>query len=113
MGDEPRTFGTYISQMRKQQGISQKVLAEMIQREEGGTISPQYLNDIEHDRRGPPAPDFVAQLAEVLEVPIEVLQYYAGRLPAEAQRERQDPSHDRIVAAYRAFRRELDKKRGD
>ena len=55
----------------------------------------------------------MAQLAKVLEVPLEVLQFYAGRLQAETKGERVDPSHERIVAAYRAFRRELEKKRGD
>jgi hypothetical protein len=64
-------------------------------------------------RRGPPAPEFVTQLAEVLRVPLEVLQFYAGRLPPGAQQERRDPSHEQIVAAYRAFRRELHKKSGD
>ncbi len=49
MADEPKTFGTYISDRRKKMGLSQKQLSELIVREEGGTISPQYLNDIEHD----------------------------------------------------------------
>jgi transcriptional regulator with XRE-family HTH domain len=108
-----KTFGEVIAELRKERGLTQKALAAQVKKKDGTAIGLAYINDIEHDRRGPPAPDFVVQLAEVLEVPLEVLQYYAGRLPAEAQRERQDPSHDRIVAAYRAFRRELDKKRGD
>jgi transcriptional regulator with XRE-family HTH domain len=108
-----KTFGEVIAEFRKERGLTQKALAAQVKKKDGKAIGLAYINDIEHDRRGPPAPDFVAQLAEVLEIPMEVLQFYAGRLPAETQRERQDPSHDRIVAAYRAFRRELDKKRGD
>jgi transcriptional regulator with XRE-family HTH domain len=108
-----KTFGEVIAELRKERGLTQKALAAQVKKKDGTAIGLAYINDIEHDRRGPPAPDFVAQLAEVLEVPLDVLQFYAGRLPAEGRRERQDPSHDRIVAAYRAFRRELDKKRGD
>ena len=44
-----------ISGVRKEKGLSQKQLAELVEREEGGSISPQYLNDIEHDRRNPPS----------------------------------------------------------
>ena len=108
-----KTFGEVISELRKERGLTQKALAAQVKKKDGTAIGLAYINDIEHDRRGPPAPDFVAQLATVLEVPLEDLQFYAGRLPAEPKGERQDPSHDRIVAAYRAFRRELDKKRGD
>jgi transcriptional regulator with XRE-family HTH domain len=108
-----KTFGEVIAELRKERGLTQKALAAQVKKKDGTAIGLAYINDIEHDRRGPPAPDFVAQLAAVLEVPMEVLQFYAGRLPAEARQEERDPSHDRIVAAYRAFRRELDKKRGD
>ena len=80
-----------------------------IKKKDGVAIGIAYINDIEHDRRNPPSPDFVAQLAAVLRVPLEVLQYYAGRLPSDEKRG--DPSHQQIVAAYRAFRREIDKKR--
>jgi transcriptional regulator with XRE-family HTH domain len=106
-----KTFGEVIAELRKERGLTQKLLAAQVKKKDGTAIGLAYINDIEHDRRGPPAPDFVVQLAEVLEVPLEVLQFYAGRLPVEAEKERPDPSHERIVAAYRAFRRELDKKR--
>ncbi|MBV8135444.1 MAG: helix-turn-helix transcriptional regulator [Deltaproteobacteria bacterium] len=35
----------------------------------GVAIGIAYINDIEHDRRNPPSPDFMAQLAAVLGVP--------------------------------------------
>ena len=108
-----KTFGEVIAELRRERGLTQKALAAQVKKKDGTAIGLAYINDIEHDRRGPPAPDFVAQLAKVLEVPLEVLQFYAGRLPAETKGERADPSHERIVAAYRAFRRELEKKRGD
>jgi transcriptional regulator with XRE-family HTH domain len=108
-----KTFGEVIAELRKERGLTQKALAAQIKKKDGTAIGLAYINDIEHDRRGPPAQDFVAQLAAVLGVPLAVLQFYAGRLPAEASRERRDPSHEQIVAAYRAFRKELQKKRGD
>jgi transcriptional regulator with XRE-family HTH domain len=107
------TFGEVIAELRRKRNLTQKLLAAQIKKKDGTAIGLAYINDIEHDRRGPPAPDFVVQLAKVLEVPLEVLQFYAGRLPAEAHKERADPSHERIVAAYRAFLRELEKKRGN
>jgi transcriptional regulator with XRE-family HTH domain len=108
-----KTFGEVISELRKERGLTQKALAAQIKKKDGTAIGLAYINDIEHDRRGPPAPDFVAQLAAVLGVPLDVLQFYARRLPAEASQAQRDPSHEQIVAAYRAFRKELQKKRGD
>ena len=65
MADEPQTFGKYVSQTRKQLGLSQKQLAERIEREEGGPISAQYLNDIEHDRRSPSSDHMMQEFARV------------------------------------------------
>lgn len=105
-----KTFGEVISERQKQErGLTQKALAAQVKKKDGIAIGIAYINDIEHDRRNPPSPDFVAQLAAVLRVPLEVLQYYAGRLPSD--KKTGDPSHEQIVAAYRAFRREIDKKR--
>ena len=43
------TLGQAIIAARKKKGISQKDLAAAVQKEDGsGSISPQYLNDIEH-----------------------------------------------------------------
>jgi transcriptional regulator with XRE-family HTH domain len=102
-----KSFGEVIAELRKERGLTQKALAAQIKKKDGTAIGLAYINDIEHDRRGPPAPDFVEQLADVLGVPMEVLQFYAGRLPAEASQAQRDPSHQQIVAAYRAFRKEL------
>ena len=50
-----KTFGTILSEARKAKGISQKELAAKVRKDDGQAISPQYLNDIEHDRRNPPS----------------------------------------------------------
>jgi transcriptional regulator with XRE-family HTH domain len=106
-----KNFGELLAELRKERGLTQKALAAQVKKKDGTAIGLAYINDIEHDRRNPPSPDFVDQLAAVLGIPLEVLQYYAGRLPPDQKRG--DPSHQQIVAAYRAFRKEIDKKRGD
>jgi transcriptional regulator with XRE-family HTH domain len=102
MPDEPRTFGTYISETRKEKGLSQKQLAERIEREEGGQISPQYLNDIEHDRRSPSSDHMIQQFARVLKVSANYLYYLAGRMPAALRDANMRPQQvDEWVAAFR------------
>ena len=100
-------LGETISTARKKLGYSQKELAEKLMKDEGGAISAQYLNDIEHDRRQPSSESLLRRLAEVLEIPIEVLLYQVGQLPADVRG--QNPSPERIQEAYRAFRRSLEK----
>lgn len=96
------TFGKYISSVRKDKGLSQKQLAEMIEREEGGAISPQYLNDIEHDRRSPSSDHMIQQFAQVLKVSPNYLYYLAGRMPAALRQANMDPSRvDEMVSAFR------------
>jgi len=99
-------LGETISAARKKRGYSQKELAENLMKDEGGAISAQYLNDIEHDRRQPSSESLLRRLAEVLEIPIEVLLYQVGRLPADVQG--QNASPERIQAAYQAFRRNIE-----
>lgn len=100
-------LGETILAARKKMGYSQKELAEKLMKDEGGPISAQYLNDIEHDRRQPSSESLLRRLAEVLEIPIEVLLYQVGRLPSDVRG--QNPSPERIQEAYRAFRRSLEK----
>ena len=98
------TFGSYILKLRKEKGISQKDLASKILREEDEkAISPQYLNDIERDRRNPTSDHLINQFAAALEVEPEYLFYLAGTLPkdlVEAGRGRAE-----VVEFFNAFRR--------
>ena len=112
MSDErATTFGSYISQQRRARGLSQKQLAEEIRREEGGPISPQYLNDIEHDRRSPSSDHMINEFARVLDLSANYLSYLTGRVPAAARRSDATPRD--IDQWVRAFRRSTpDKKRG-
>jgi transcriptional regulator with XRE-family HTH domain len=97
-----QTFGKYISEVRKQQGLSQKQLAERIEREEGGSISPQYLNDIEHDRRNPSSDYMIQQFSRVLKVSADYLYYLAGRIPADMRQANMPPNQvERWASAFR------------
>ena len=66
-----KTFGEMISEPRKERGLTQKALASQVKKKDGIAIGIAYINDIKHDRRNPRSPDFVAQLAAVLGVPLE------------------------------------------
>ena len=104
-GMEDMTFGEAIIQARKEKRLSQKEVAASTLKEDGESISAQYLNDIEHDRRNPPGESIIRQLAETLELEVDYLFFLAGRLPSdvlELSRDRED-----ISQAMRAFRRNL------
>ncbi len=73
--------------------LSQKELAAKIMKEEDGTaISPQYLNDIEHDRRSPTSDHLIRQLAAVLEIDEGVLFLLAGKIPDDLRSQVSDPA---------------------
>ena len=76
------SFGKTVAKARKERSINQRSLAERIIKEDGKAITPQYLNDIEHDRRVP-SPDLVSKFAETLGIDPEYLEYLAGRIPQE------------------------------
>lgn len=103
MSNEINTFGTYIGSVRKKMGLSQKQLAEKIEREEGGSISAQYLNDIEHDRRSPSSDHMIQQFAHVLNVGADYLYYLAGRFPADVRQA--NLPQQKVEESFAVFRR--------
>jgi transcriptional regulator with XRE-family HTH domain len=113
MALDSTSFGNLIASARKEQKLSQKELAERIIKEDGQAITPQYLNDIEHDRRSPTSDELIKQFAKVLrhpDVTVELLTSLAGVL-SDADRKRvQKATPKQVEQALYAFRRELDKK---
>ena len=113
MALDSTSFGILIATARKLQKLSQKELAEKIIKEDGQAITPQYLNDIEHDRRSPTSDELIKQFAKVLrhpDVTVELLTSLAGVL-SDADRKRvQKATPKQVEQAFHAFRRELDKK---
>ena len=104
------TFGDVIAEARKKASLSQKDLATRIKKEDGSPISPQYLNDIEHDRRNPPSEFILRQFAKELNLPFEYLLFFAGELPRDVLDSRHSPPQpEDVEAAFRAFRKALKK----
>jgi transcriptional regulator with XRE-family HTH domain len=98
------TFGAYIAETRKALKMSQKELAALIRREEDDEpISPQYLNDIEHDRRSPSSDHLIQQFATALNLKTDYLHYLVGRLPEEIRQ--QNLSVKDVEKAFQAFRK--------
>lgn len=98
------TFGTFVSSRRKELGISQKDLARMVVREEDNQpISPQYLNDIEKDRRQPTSDHIVGQFAKALQADEDYLYFLAGVLPADIRAQAMTP--EAVVERFKAFRK--------
>lgn len=93
---ENKTLGRYVSEERKRLNLNQKQLAEKV------GMSPQYLNDIEHDRRTPMAQETLSQLATALNVKLDYLYYLAGRLPEDRAK---DLGEEEVERVFRAFRR--------
>ncbi len=102
------SFGEIISEKRKEAGLSQKELAAKVCKEDGQAISPQYLNDLEHDRRNPPSSHLIEQLAAALRMEAVLLYHCAGELPPDLTCN--SAEDETIVAAYQAFRRVVESK---
>jgi len=98
------SFGKVVSDARKKKEMNQKQLAELVLREDGTSISPQYLNDIEHNRRTP-SPEIIGQFAQVLEIDEDYLRYLANRWPAEF--EGGTLSQTQFAKAMVAFRKNM------
>jgi transcriptional regulator with XRE-family HTH domain len=106
MTTDNMTFGRQISKGRKAMALSQKELAALIMKEEDGTaISPQYLNDIEHDRRSPTSDHLIRQFATVLNIDEGVLFLTAGKFPDDLRSKLNDPA--KAAAAFVNFRRAI------
>jgi transcriptional regulator with XRE-family HTH domain len=101
------TFGQIIANARRKLGISQKVLAERIKKENGESISPQYLNDIERDRRNPPSEYLITQFAKELRLNKDYLLLAAGTVPQEVKEKLSESDPDAVDQAFRAFRRRI------
>ncbi len=99
------SFGHAIGSARRELGMSQKDLAAKIRKEDGQPITPQYLNDIEHDRRSPASDRMVKQFATVLHIDSDILYWLARRMPEDIARLKATP--ERIQTAFSAFRKEL------
>ena len=100
-----KTFGELIAEGRKRAKLTQRELAARIRVEDGRPISPPYLNDLEHNLRKPPRGHLIEQFARHLDIEADLLYFAAGRVPSDIHPG--SASEDQVMAAYRAFRKEL------
>jgi transcriptional regulator with XRE-family HTH domain len=99
-----KTFGTIVAEARRAIGMSQKELASKVKKEDGQAISPQYLNDVERDRRNPPNEYLIAQIAAALKVDKDVLCVSAGMAPEDLKKlAATNPQH--LEEVFKAFRK--------
>jgi transcriptional regulator with XRE-family HTH domain len=104
------TVGQMIREARVKVGMTQKELAAKISRKEehpGGEkgIAPQYLNDIEHDRRTPPE-YIIRQIAKVLDLTKEKadhMVFLVGSIPEDILQS--GISEQAVREAVKAFRK--------
>ena len=105
------TFGQAISEARKSKQLSQKQLASVILKDDGNPISPQYLNDIERDRRNPPGEYLMRQFVKILEIPEEYLYFLAHEIPPK-YRHVSPSSPLQVQEAFEAFARSYSRGKG-
>lgn len=90
--------------------LSQKELAARIIKEDDGTaISPQYLNDIEHDRRNPTSDHLIRQFAKALGVEEDLLFVFAGKIPDDIVKRIKDAQT--AANAFTNFRKTVTNKK--
>lgn len=63
-------FGTYISEKRKQKGLSLRKMAQLLD------ITPSYLSDIEKGRRYAPDKEKIIKIAKILELDSQLDKLY-------------------------------------
>ena len=71
------TFGEVIRRRRVELGLQAQEVARRVE------ITRAYYSTLETGRAGPPAPDKLARLAEVLALPLDELEAAARRLPGD------------------------------
>jgi transcriptional regulator with XRE-family HTH domain len=99
------SIGQYIAESRKKVELSQKDHAVRYRKEDGQSISAQYLNDKEHDRRNPPGEFALIQISSVLNISLDYLRFLSGILPDDIKSQNHPPGD--VEKAFKAFREAL------
>lgn len=107
MSDRERTFGEIVFEARKNKDLNLRQCAALILKEDNTPISFQYLNDLEMNRRKPPSEHIIKQISTVLDIPIELLYFYAGVFPKDINK---NADKTQIIEAYKNFAKSLSQK---
>lgn len=95
------TFGTTIRDARRAKNWTQKDLARLVIKEDGVSISAQFMNDIELERRFP-SRHVIDSLGPLLDLDPLYLRVLAGQPPSD--RPASDYPRERVQRAIRAYR---------
>ncbi len=100
-----RTFGSIVRERRDQLGLSLRGLAELVRNPlTNGHIAPQYLQDIERDRRSP-SPAILHGIATAIGLDADFLAAAGGQVPyAVSTYLRAHPEEGPAVAASSSAR---------
>ena len=107
MNEKAKTFGKIILEARRKKGLNLKECAALVIKDDGKTISLQYLSDLEKDHRNPPSETVLRSLSKVLDIPLVVLYYHSDKLPPGLDKR---VSNDTIVEAFQTFSERLHQK---
>jgi transcriptional regulator with XRE-family HTH domain len=80
-----QTLGQVLREARQTQGLSLRQTAVQVHHRAGQSLSPQYLSNLEQDRRSPSLP-LLSALADVLEIPSSLLFAHARKAEAIVRR---------------------------
>jgi transcriptional regulator with XRE-family HTH domain len=104
--EEPReSFGALIKEARKSLHLRLADVAPQIFKRNGQPISVPYLNDLEQNRSAPPR-WLIPQLADVLNIPEDILYFALDCLPPDIYQPKLPP--ERILRAFQVFRAALE-----
>ncbi|NJO93347.1 MAG: helix-turn-helix transcriptional regulator [Hydrococcus sp. RM1_1_31] len=78
-GNNGKTFGQILKELRRAKGVSQRNLAEKV------GVDFSYISKIENDRLPPPAADTIVRICEALSVPPDELLSTTGKMPTSAK----------------------------
>lgn len=98
-------FGEYVRKARIDRRLTLKQVADKILKEDGSEISPQYLNDLEHDRRSP-ATTLIKQFAQQLDLEYDYLTVLVAQ-DRYAQLAPGNSSPEQVKRALVAYRKAL------
>lgn len=104
MKNSRTTFGQFIAKKRREYGWNLRYTASLIKKEDGSSITFQYLSELENDRRNPPSDYLIERIAAALKIPAAILYIKARRVPAYIDSENEVIAADALKDLHEKLR---------